>query len=110
MIAIVVLQNGQQLVTDLREVREPNEDGTTNPDGDLICFMFVAPLVLGFSEYIEEKKQYRVTFDRWVPFSKETQFRVPVDKVVAVGEPTDSIRQTYIEKIYPENKLKEIEE
>ena len=100
-VAVVVLTNGQQLITDLREIREPKEDGSPNPEGDLLAFLFIAPLVISFSDYDEETEKYKISYERWVPFSKETQFKVPLDKVTALGSPLDAVAESYIKQVYP---------
>lgn len=109
MIAIVVLHNGQQLITDLREVREPNKDGSVNPEGELICFVFIAPLVIAYSEFLEDTQQYKISFEKWIPFSKDTQFKVPYDRIVAIGEPTNAVKDAYINQIYPNGIPQEVE-
>ena len=100
-VAVVVLNNGQQVITDLREIREPKEDGSSDPEGELLAFLFIAPLVLSYGEYDEETERYQINFERWVPFSKETQFRVPLDKVTALGSPLDAVTESYMRQIYP---------
>jgi hypothetical protein len=107
-IAVVVLTNGQQLITDLREIREPKEDGSPNPEGELLAFLFVAPLVLSYNDYDEETEKYKINYERWVPFSKETQFRVPLDKVTALGSPLDAVTESYIKQVYPNGLPEEL--
>lgn len=106
-IKIVMLKTGQQVITDLKEIRQPTDDGST---GDLLGLVMVTPLVLGVGEYIEDTKQYAITFERIMPFSKDWQFKVSLNDVTLIGDPLDSVKEKYVEQIYPDGIPEETQE
>jgi len=101
-IIVAKLEGNQHVIADFKEVRTPKEDGSPDPKGELLFLEMYAPLVLSFSEYIEEKNQYRVSFDRYMPFSKERVYRIMPDKILSVGRATDSILETYVKEVFPD--------
>ena len=113
-IIVAKLENNQHVIADFREVRTPKEDGTPDPDGELLFLEMFGPLVLSFAEYIEETNQYKVAYDRYMPFCKDPTFRIMPDKVLSVGRATNGILKTYVEQIFPnglpEQLQKEVDE
>lgn len=101
-IVVSKLVTGQNVIADFTEVRTPKEDGTPDPEGELLYLQMHCPLVLGFSEYLEESDQYKVSFDRYMPFCKDVVYRLMPEKILSVGRPTDAIRDTYVKEIYPD--------
>lgn len=91
-IAIVVLQGGERVITDLQEVREENKE-----DGKPICLMFIRPYNLNVesTDAAVVNQEVQVRFSKWVPYSSDTQFKVPFSSVTAVGAPDPGLAQAY---------------
>ena len=90
-IAIAVLQTGERVITELQEVREDNKE-----DGKPICLMFVRPYILNTESVNNEANQeVQVRFSKWLPYSSDTQFKIPFSSVLAVGTADPGLGQAY---------------
>ena len=90
-IAIAVLQTGERVITELQEVREDNKE-----DGKPICLMFVRPYILNtVSVSNEANQEVQVRFSKWLPYSSDTQFKIPFSSVLAVGTADPGLGQAY---------------
>ena len=90
-IAIAVLQTGERVITELQEVREDNKE-----DGKPICLMFVRPYNLNTESVSNEANQeVQVRFSKWLPYSSDTQFKIPFASVMAVGTADPGLAQAY---------------
>ena len=90
-IAIAVLQTGERVITELQEVREENKE-----DGHPICLMFVRPYILNTESVSNEANQeVQVRFSKWLPYSSDTQFKIPFSSVMAVGTADPGLAQAY---------------
>ena len=90
-IAIAVLQTGERVITELQEVREDNKE-----DGKPICLMFVRPYILNTESVSNEANQeVQVRFSKWLPYSSDTQFKIPFTSVMAVGTADPGLGQAY---------------
>ena len=90
-IAIAVLQTGERVITELQEVREDNKE-----DGKPICLMFVRPYTLNTESVNNEANQeVQVRFSKWLPYSSDTQFKIPFASVMAVGTADPGLAQAY---------------
>ena len=90
-IAIAVLQTGERVITELQEVREDNKE-----DGKPICLMFVRPYTLNTESVNNEANQeVLVRFSKWLPYSSDTQFKIPFASVMAVGTADPGLAQAY---------------
>ena len=90
-IAIAVLQTGERVITELQEVREDNKE-----DGKPICLMFVRPYILNTESVNNEANQeVQVRFSKWLPYSSDTQFKIPFASVMAVGTADPGLAQAY---------------
>ena len=90
-IAIAVLQTGERVITELQEVREDNKE-----DGKPICLMFVRPYILNTeSVNTDANQEVQVRFSKWLPYSSDTQFKIPFASVLAVGTADPGLGQAY---------------
>ena len=90
-IAIAVLQTGERVITELQEVREDNKE-----DGKPICLMFVRPYTLNTESVSNDANQeVQVRFSKWLPYSSDTQFKIPFASVMAVGTADPGLAQAY---------------
>ena len=91
-IAIAVLQTGERVITELQEVREDNKE-----DGKPICLMFVRPYILNVegTDDATVNQEVQVRFSKWLPYSSDTQFKIPFTSVMAVGTADPGLGQAY---------------
>jgi len=90
-IAIAVLQTGERVITELQEVREDNKE-----DGKPICLMFVRPYILNTESVSnDDNQEVQVRFSKWLPYSSDTQFKIPFASVMAVGTADPGLGQAY---------------
>ena len=91
-IAIAVLQTGERVITELQEVREDNKE-----DGKPICLMFVRPYILNVegTDDATVNQEVQVRFSKWLPYSSDTQFKIPFASVMAVGTADPGLAQAY---------------
>lgn len=92
---IVVLQNGDKIICLLNEVMDENDKG--------ICFSIQEPYVLGhrINENATDGNDLLITFERWIPYSSQNDFRVPYNQVVTIGEVESSLLKGYTERLQP---------
>ena len=98
-IKITVLKNGQQLISDMKELVAEDEDKVQ-------AYMLDNPHTYDINEkqFIteEEKKEGDYGIDvsllPWLILSKDTQMIIPVDSVLTVVEPLESVTQMYLDK------------
>jgi hypothetical protein len=95
LIKVLKMKTGEQVVTGITELQDENSNG--------ICFLVTQPYRLDLipSDEISldgTPETFRVNFTKWFSVSKDVQFRIPYDSVVAIGEPDDSVLQTYTDK------------
>ena len=99
-IKITVLKNGQQLISDMKELVAEYEDKVQ-------AYMLDNPHTYDINEkeFIteEEKKEGDYGIDvsllPWLILSKDTQMIIPVDSVLTVVEPIDAVTQLYLDKM-----------
>lgn len=95
-IAIVVLQTGERVITDLQEVRENDAE-----DGKPICLLMVRPYTLNLEKTVGEPsaQEVQVRFSKWLPYSSDTQFRVSFSSVLAVGSADTGLIEAYSQTV-----------
>lgn len=95
-IAIVVLNTGERVITDLQEIREDNKE-----DGKPICLMFMRPYILNVegTDDATVNQEVQVRFSKWLPYSSDTQFKIPFSSVMAVGTADTGLAQAYMQTV-----------
>ncbi|AGH26895.1 hypothetical protein SXBG_00160 [Synechococcus phage S-CAM1] len=96
--AIVVLQStGDKIICDLQEVREENKE-----DGKPVCLVMIRPYTLGIEKSEEpgpNGQDVQVRFNKWLPYSGDTQFKIPFAAVLAVGSVDPGLEQAYVQTV-----------
>lgn len=106
--SIVILKTGEKLITYLQEAFEGEGD---NQKG--ICLIMTHPYELYLINVNTKKKveqDLQVKFSRWCPYSIDTQFKIPYDGVLAIGQPDPGLAEAYsakIEQLHPVTKSEE---
>lgn len=91
-VSIVILNNGDQLICDLKEVFDGENESKKG-----ICLLLVHPYKLFLVE--NSPDDLHVRFSKWCPFSTDIQFKIPYTTVVAIGQVNESLLQAYLEKV-----------
>lgn len=105
--SIVVLVNGDTVITNLQEVFKGEGD-----DKKAICLMMNHPYKVDIVSQKKKNKpeEVQVQFTKWCPYSKDFQYKIPYDSVVTIGAPEDGLRDAYEAKVkLAEEKMKKEE-
>jgi hypothetical protein len=95
--SIVVLKTGEKLITVLQEAFEGEGEEQKG-----ICLVMNYPYeldLINVSNVDNPEQDLQVKFSRWCPYSVDTQFRIPYDSVLAIGQPDTGLSQAYQAKI-----------
>lgn len=101
--SIVMLMTGDTVVTNLQEIfRGEGEDKKG------VCLMMSHPYKLDLLPGSDASAGIQVQFTRWMPFSVEYQYKIPYDAVLTIGEPEESLKKAYEDKVkQAEQKIEE---
>jgi hypothetical protein len=92
-VKLAVLKSGEDVVANIREIVSEEEDKT-------ISYLFTNPYsVKLFTQMDSDKKEYSVSFNPWIPLSKDKDIVVPLDWVVCVVDPIEMVVESYEEKV-----------
>lgn len=99
-VRIFHLVTGQQVIAGHAELfDEETQKGKGFPPG----LLMKCPYVLSMSPYGDvspdgSPAQFNVNFTKWMPYSLDDQFKIPIYQVIALGEPEQGILDVYLEK------------
>ena len=99
-IKLTLLKTGEQLISDMKELVAEGKDQAH-------AYLLDNPHTVEINEKQfmteEEKKDgdfgINVTLLPWIILSQDTQMIIPVDSVLTVVEPLDSVTQLYLDKL-----------
>ena len=91
-VSILHLVTGEQVIAKLEELKDA--------DGNALCFVATMPMSMVVVP-TEDPQKPSMNFFAWSPFSSTREFRIGFDKIVAVGEPTWHVFDTYIGLVQP---------
>jgi hypothetical protein len=92
-VKLAVLKSGEDVVSNIREIVSEEEDKT-------ISYLFTNPYAVKlFAQQGTEKQEYSVSFNPWIPLSKDKDIVVPLDWVVCIVDPVDMVIESYEEKV-----------
>lgn len=102
--AIVVLNTGERVISNLQEVREENKE-----DGRPICLLMIRPYTLNVekTEGGPENQEVQVRFSKWLPYSSDIQFKIPFNSVMAVGAADTGLEEAYLQTVAQAIQLEE---
>ena len=86
---ILLTKTGEKIIAAVGEMTDPET-------GKGLGFVFKCPYTLSMVPAAEG--QFSVNFTKWIPYSVDTEYKVPYDIVAALGDPEPDILNVYIEK------------
>jgi hypothetical protein len=95
--SIVVLRTGEKLITFLQEVFEGEGEERRG-----ICLMMNYPYELDLISAPSQDSpelDLQVKFTKWCPYATDTQYRIPYDGILTIGEPDPGLGQAYRKKV-----------
>ena len=96
--AIVVLAGtGERVICDLQEVREGDKE-----DGKPICLIMIRPYTLQLEPADPNSpggQEVQVRFNKWLPYSIDTQFKIPFSSLTCVGAVDPGLEDAYMQTV-----------
>jgi hypothetical protein len=92
LVKVLKMQGGEQVISGIAEVTNENNEG--------VGFELTHPYLLDLIPTGElspdgQPTTFNVNFTRWVSCSVDTTFRIPYSTLVAIGEPEQTVLDTY---------------
>ena len=101
-IKITILRTGEHIISDMKELMAEGEENAH-------AYMLVNPHTYEINEkqfITEEEKELdegdygiNVSLLPWIILSKDKKMIIPIDSVLTVVEPLDSVTQLYLDKV-----------
>jgi len=86
---------GERVICDLQEVREDGKE-----DGKPICLLMIRPYTLQLEKTPDSPQgEVQVRFNKWLPFSSDTQFRIPFTALTACGAVDAGLEEAYTQTV-----------
>ena len=101
-IKLVMLKSGEDIITDLQEIKSEDEVIGYYFDEPRIVKMYQPKEPTLLSEEGENKEyasRFNVRFFPWIPLSKEIKVPCSADWVITIVEPLDKLKKQYEEKL-----------
>ena len=108
-IKLVLLKSGEDIITDITEMRTSDE-----PDGRVVGYFFDKPCVVKMrnpqsqaSDGNTQKAGFEVSLFPWLPLTLETKIPITADWLITMVEPTAKLKEMYIEDVVngPDSKV-----
>jgi hypothetical protein len=95
-VKLAVLKSGEDVVADIKEL--------VDDDGNTVSLIFSNPVVAKLITNAtlvgdESPNEYKVSFFPWIPLSEDKNVPVRRDWVVAIVEPVEMVKTSYIERM-----------
>ena len=93
-IKVALLQSQQQVIAELKEVISGDKP---------VAYLFTKPHLVEFnkfsiSEIENNQTSIEVSLSPWILASADKEIPIPINQVIALVEPLDSIKKMYLEK------------
>jgi hypothetical protein len=96
MIKLVLTKTGQEIITVLDQYIDKE---TETPVGFLFKNPFVVNLIpTGESASTDNPYEFTINYKKWMPCSKDTEFRVAYDYVACVSDPEEQVISNYVQR------------
>ena len=100
-IKLVLLKSGEDIITDLTEMRVGEE-----PNTKVVGYFFDKPCVIKMrnpqeqpSDGNTQRAGFEISLFPWMPLSSETKIPVTADWLITMVEPTAKLKEMYIEDV-----------
>jgi hypothetical protein len=91
----VLAGNGERVICDLQEIREDGKE-----DGKPICLLMIRPYTLNLEKTPDAPDgEVQVRFNKWLPYSSDTQFRIPFTALTACGAVDAGLEEAYVNTV-----------
>ena len=93
-IKVALLQSQQQVIADLQEILSEDKP---------VAYLFTRPHLVEFnkfslSENENSQTSIEVSLSPWILASADKEIPIPINQVIALVEPLESIKKMYLEK------------
>ena len=95
-IQLVLLKSGEEVIADVKELRDTNDELVSYVFKDAYCIKIKKSQVLVESE---SQAKHHLAYYKWMSLTKESDIIVNKDWVVCITDPLDSVKQNYEERI-----------
>ena len=93
--SILVLKTGEKVITDLQEAFNGDDE---NKQG--ICLIMRHPYELSLAPAEDESDlDLKVEFTKWCPYAVDTEFKIPYDAVISIGQPDPTLAEAFEAKV-----------
>lgn len=99
-IKLIKLKTGEELISTIEEMAIENKP---------VGYFLTKPCTIKLSEYYtknSEKDSYKVELYSWIPLSKEEKIPIPIDWVITIIEPVDTLLDMYRKDVLKEELSK----
>ena len=91
---VIVLQSKEQIIADIKEVLDGEKP---------VAYLLQSPQIVGMNRFSLSEDEsgsnsIEVTLTPWILSSAEKDIPVPINHVVTIVEPLESIKKMYLEK------------
>ena len=104
-VKLLLLKSGEDIVSDVKEMVVGEEENAR-----VIGYFLHKPCIVKmtppsnipekFEEEVDpQKASFQVTLFPWMPLTKDTTIRIPADWLVTMVEPTDKLKNMYVEDV-----------
>ena len=100
-IKLVLLKSGEDIITDITEMRTGDE-----PDSRVVGYFFDKPCVVKMrdpnlvkEEGAHKQSGFSVSLFPWMPLTKQKDIPVPADWMITMVEPIEKLKEMYVEDI-----------
>ncbi len=98
MIKLIKLKSGEDLIGDIDEMVIENKP---------VGYFLTRPCIVNVLETENDPKNrngYRVELFSWIPLSKEDKIPIPIDWVVTITNPVDTLMEMYKKDIFDKDR------
>jgi len=98
MIKLIKLKSGEDLIGDIDEMVIENKP---------VGYFLTRPCIVNVLETENDPKNrngYRVELFSWIPLSKEEKIPIPIDWVVTITNPVDTLLEMYKKDIFDKDR------
>ena len=101
-IQLVLLKSGEEVISDVKELRDTDDQLVSYVFKDPYCIKIKKSQVLVENE---SRPKHELAYYKWMSLSKDEDIIVNKDWVVCITDPLDSVKQNYEERMNERRRL-----